>query len=282
MYTIFDRRPGAAEQLGIDYSSVQTPCPPGQIGYGGVCIPDPTYNPSNPSTLPSGTPSATPAATAAACPSGTYSMPVFPGLCVPIPAGSPGASSTPVCPSGQAWAPALNKCMDYPMGVEDEGGWNAATDQGSGASAQTTAQPSTTPGWWSERSTAEKGLIIGGAAIAGFMVVSLLTRQPSYQYAPNLVRGVKRSPSGIPIVKGKRFGRSKPPPRYIREGASKRSDYAYPERFLYRIDDRSHTIHAKGRFEQYKRSYPMAIRREIAGNINKAARRFGLAPDVTP
>ena len=111
---------------------------------------------------------------------------------------------------------------------------------------------------------------------------------------PNLRESVRLSPSGIPMVRGRRWGHARPPKQYRRMGARHPGDYAYPERFMYPLyfhdasgklnvrKSRQHTANAKSRFSQNKHTYPAAIRQMIARNINKAARRLGLEADVRP
>jgi hypothetical protein len=273
-----------AKQFGVDYGLPVHPCPEGQIGYGGTCIPDPFYTPSTPTpTVP--TPTPTTPLPPTGCPEGQYGVP---GACFPLPSTVPGTTpATPTCPGGQSWAPALNKCVPIPGGVDPteptaeqnctaQGGrWNASTGV-----CEQVAQSSVSASWWSDRTTAEKGLMVGGAALAGFMLVSLLTGKDSYR--PNLAPSVKKTSTGIPLVRGRRWGHASPPKRYRKLGATRPSDYAYPARFMYPIHDRQRVVAAKGYFAKHKRSYPKPIRDQIAGNINKAARRFGLAPDVKP
>lgn len=111
---------------------------------------------------------------------------------------------------------------------------------------------------------------------------------------PNLRPDVKRTKSGIPVVRGRAWGHPRVPKRYRRMGATKSSDFAYPERFMYPLyfrdasgklniqKSRRHVANAKTRFSANKTRYPAAIRVIIAENINKAARRVGLAADVRP
>jgi hypothetical protein len=111
---------------------------------------------------------------------------------------------------------------------------------------------------------------------------------------PNLRPAERRSPTGIPVVRGKRWGHAKPPKRYRRMGARNASDYGYPERFMYPLyfrgasgklivsKSRRHVANAKTRFTAHKDRYPAAIRATIASNINRAARRLGLPADVRP
>ena len=110
-------------------------------------------------------------------------------------------------------------------------------------------------------------------------------------YRANLVSGVKLGPTGLPIVGGKSWGRKSAPAKYRRLGATRRSDYAYPDAFKYplvfrtggRVDydtSRKHIAAAKGYFTKHKHRYQMAMRQVIARNINKAAKRFGLRADV--
>jgi hypothetical protein len=111
---------------------------------------------------------------------------------------------------------------------------------------------------------------------------------------PNLRQKVTLSPTGIPMIVGKRWGHPRPPSRYRRMGAVHARDYAYPERFMYPLyfhdasgklnvaKSRKHVANAKTRFSAQKHRYSAAIRSTIASNINKAARRVGLAADVRP
>jgi hypothetical protein len=75
-------------------------------------------------------------------------------------------------------------------------------------------------------------------------------------------------------------------------GARHPSDYAYPQGFMYPVvfrrsdgsvnaaRSRRHVASGKGYFTKHKRHYPVGVRRQIARNLNRAARRFGLRPDV--
>jgi hypothetical protein len=117
---------------------------------------------------------------------------------------------------------------------------------------------------------------------------------PESAIVANLRAKAKRSPTGIPVVRGKRWGHPRPPKRYRQMGATRPGDYAYPERFMYPLffrdasgrlntsKSRRHVANAKTRFSAHKQEYPMAIRHAIARRINKAARRVGLAADVRP
>lgn len=124
-------------------------------------------------------------------------------------------------------------------------------------------------------------------------VVPTVTPPPATA-TPNLLDTSRLSPTGIPLVRGKRLGHGSPPKKYRRMGARHPGDYAYPERFMFPLyfrdasgklivsKSRRHVANAKTRFSTYKHRYPMAIRQQIAGNINKAARRLGLEADVRP
>jgi len=124
-------------------------------------------------------------------------------------------------------------------------------------------------------------------------VVPTVTPPPAAA-TPNLRESVRISPSGIPMVRGRRWGHARPTKQYRRMGARHPGDYAYPERFMYPMyfrdasgklnvsKSRRHTANAKSRFSQNKHTYPAAIRQMIARNINKAARRLGLEADVRP
>jgi hypothetical protein len=235
MYTIFSTRqrraipPGIrpsmpAKQFGVDYGLPTDPCPPGYIGMRPYCVQDPSYTPPTTPTTPTpATPPVVPTPPITGCPEGQYGIPP---ACMPLPSTKPGDTpATPSCPGGQAWAPALNKCVPIPGGVDPteptaeqnctaQGGrWNASTGV-----CEQAAQASVSTSWWSDRTTAEKGLMVGGAALAGFMLVSLLTGKDSYR--PNLAPSVKKTSIGIPPVRGRRWGHASPPKRYRKLGAS--------------------------------------------------------------
>lgn len=174
MYRIF-----SSQQLGVDYGLPTEPCPAGYVGVRPYCVQDPTYTapstptptvppvtPGVPPSLPS-TPGVPPGLPTTGCPEGQYGMPP---ACFPIPSTDPGTKpSTPSCPGGQSWAPALNKCVPIPGGVDDQPSNGGDKTNGDPQAAAVEVS------WWSERSATEKGLMVGGAAVAGFMLVNLLT-----------------------------------------------------------------------------------------------------------
>jgi hypothetical protein len=164
-----------------------------------------------------------------------------------------------------------------------------------GVATQPAEQPK--PSWWSQRTDTEKWLVVGGGVLAAVALLSLL-RGASHPgaYSANLraVPRRRRRARGLVRIAGKPWGGRRSPARYRRLGATRASDYAYPERFKYPLvfrgrggkvnyeRSRRHVCSAKTRFTQFKHRYPMGIRRTIARNINRAARRFGLRPDVRP
>jgi hypothetical protein len=81
--------------------------------------------------------------------------------------------------------------------------------------------------------------------------------------------------------------RCSPPKKYRQKGATARSDYAFPECWMYPIRFRAgrkvrvrltkkHIRVAAGRFGKHSRRYPIAVRRRIAKNIQKAKARYGI------
>lgn len=162
-----------------------------------------------------------------------------------------------------------------------------------GISTQPAEQPK--PSWWSQRTDTEKWMVVGGGVLAAVALLSLL-RGASHRevYSQNLRAPRRRRARGLVRIGGKPWGGRRPPAKYRRQGATRASDYAYPDRFKYplvfrgrggkvnRERSRRHVWAAKGYFTKYKRRYPMGIRRTIARNINRAARRFGLRPNARP
>jgi hypothetical protein len=172
--------------------------------------------------------------------------------------------------------------------------------------------------WWNEQSTGVKAAIgIGGVAIVGLIIYALVggkkkatpnrrrryrrNRAPkkrmtqAQQTALKRIRGkrAKAKTGKISTLKsGKRYGHLKPPKRYYKMGAKRPSDYADPEHYKYPLVFRgpsgkvntkktqAHIRAAQGYFAKHKRKYPMATRRKIARNINKAKRQYGVGGKV--
>ena len=218
------------------------------------------------------------------CPAGTYGC--GPSYCYAAPSWAPGQEQK---------APPVNETQPVqvtcPPGTTLMQGQCVPTVPG----AVTPAEPPK-PSWWSQRTDTEKWMVIGGGVLGAVALLALLRGASHAEvYSENLrARPFRRTPTGLPRVAGKRWGSPRPPARYRRLGAVRASDYAFPERFKYPLvfrgrggkvnyeRSRRHVWNAKTRFTQFKHRYPTAIRRTIASNINRAARRFGLAPDVRP
>ena len=103
-------------------------------------------------------------------------------------------------------------------------------------------------------------LAFGGLALGGLLLGSVFLRKPVATAKAN-----KR-----------RLGHGTPPAKYRRTGATKPSDYAYPEGFMYPIHDAKHVRSAASRFAQHKGKLPPAVRKKVAKRINKAKKRFGI------
>jgi hypothetical protein len=96
----------------------------------------------------------------------------------------------------------------------------------------------------------------------------------------------------ITLKSGKRYGHGKPPKRYYNMGARRQSDYAAPAQYGYPLVFRTasgeikpqvtrrHIVAAKGKFTKFKSRYPMKLRRQIARNINKASKSYGVGGKV--
>jgi hypothetical protein len=164
--------------------------------------------------------------------------------------------------------------------------------------------------WFGERSELEKGaIVIGGVAVAGLLLMSIFGGYApnKKRYKPNLSRGErarvmdakpgsyvkvgkKRYKVGtITTVKGgRKFGHKIPPKKYRQLGATRPDDYAWPKGYMYPVVFRTKTGRIKpsvsrkkiraaaSYYGKNKDQYPLAVRRTIARNINKAKKRFGI------
>lgn len=269
-------------------------CPPGTQDIYGVCVP----------VVPGGeTPPGTPPPSTAGCPAGTED--VF-GICVPIPSG-PGTPGAPGVPPG---VPGIPPGAPYPV---PPGGCPAGTQEVMGycvagavpqvpgqppsvprepGPAEPTPVPPAEPGWWAARTQNEKALIIGGAALLGVGILAALLakkrpRGPAaaYGYNPGGRRpkgGGARSQRRCARVPSVSTCRCSPPAKYARLGATRASDYAFPECFMYpirmtsRVQTVKHIRAAAQRFAMHGHRYPAAVRREIARNIERAKRQYGI------
>jgi len=174
--------------------------------------------------------------------------------------------------------------------------------------------------WWDRQSTGVKvAMGLGGAAIVGLIIYALVgggnkkktyaanrrrrryrsNRAKKYtsaqQKALKRIRGRRaRAKTGkiTTLKSGKRYGHLKPPKRYYKMGAKRPSDYADPEHYKYPLVFRTnpgkvnikrtkaHIRAAQSYFAKHKRKYPMATRRKIARNINKAKKQYGVGGKV--
>jgi hypothetical protein len=111
------------------------------------------------------------------------------------------------------------------------------------------------------------GIGIGAAALL-FIGVKALSGPKSFTPNAPRRRGRKSRRVGASVVA--RLGRTKPPKGYPK----KRSAYAWPEGYLYPINNRPRVRTAAARFGKHKRRYPTAVRAKIAHRIDAAKRRF--------
>jgi hypothetical protein len=216
------------------------PCPPGQSGCAPYCYALPTWGGTSPTDT-------NVPGTGGSCPAGQVGIPP---ACVSV---------TPVTPA-------------------------------TAAATTTTEEPS--PSWWQKLNDTEKWVVVGIGSIGGIALLALLKGAAHKRYAANYRSRPSRGPIALPTVKGKRWGRRSAPKKYRSMGAKYPSDYAFPAGFMYPVvfrhsdgsvnvkRSRRHVASGKGYFTKHKRSYPVGVRRTIAKNLNRAARRFGLRPDV--
>jgi hypothetical protein len=127
----------------------------------------------------------------------------------------------------------------------------------------------------------KNAMIFGAVALGALALGALLLRKPSA--TPNRATGRF---AGLPPVgrtmevgesgKKRRIGHGTPPKKYREMGATKPSDYAWPEGFMYPIHDAKHVRAAASRFGKYKASYPLKMRQTIAKRLNAAKKKFGV------
>lgn len=178
MYTIFGPQPA----LGVDYGAPLKMCPPGEIGFEPACVKDPTYvEPTTPPASPPVDPSM-PTLPSSSCPEGEFGIPP---LCEPLPGGGT-TPETPSCPGGEVWAPGLNKCIPYEGGVEEE-----PVPNGEPEPAEDLPLTFPAPTWWDQLTTAEKGFVVGGSALAGYLIVRLVAAPRAYQ--PNYCKNTNKA-----------------------------------------------------------------------------------------
>jgi hypothetical protein len=157
----------------------------------------------------------------------------------------------------------------------------------------------------------EKALVIGGAGIVTAVLFGLIIRRqlpPKKRATPNRYRPNRKRPAAtrarakkkatrkrrrkvakgkvIMVGKGQKkrpFGRTAPLKKYRKKGWVRRSQYAWPDGYMYPVGDAKHCRNASSRFAQNKSAYPMSVRRTIAKNINKCKKKFGIGgEDVKP
>jgi hypothetical protein len=253
---------------------IPTGCPEGYVFNMSTmsCVPVAAPPPvAPPTTLPS-----------TACPEGSWGIPP---MCVQVPGAQP-ATPTPsvptvlpattACPDGTYtnWPACLLPPSSPPPVVPP----NVACPPGTEGTFPncTSTKPPGPEIRPAVTEKAEAGLSTGAKVAIGIAVVgavgaiALILAPKRAKATPNL------RPSPYPVR------RKSAPKKYRATGATQRRHYALPSGYSYPIHDRKHVIRAKGRFTQHKWRYSMDVRRTIAQNINKAAKRFGLKPDARP
>lgn len=269
-------------------------CPPGQWGVPPLCFGEKTEAP--PSNL---------------CPEGSYGHPPY---CVSIPGATP-AQPPPgatTCPEGTIGLPP--NCYGLPTGLPPG---LPALPPGKPTPPVTTppeiinevppkpgvpAPPRGVAAWWGARSSSEKVALGVAGALVGVGLLSLALpkrrrppaarpNRPKVKARPKTKRRKAKRPARalratgkiITLKSGKRFGHAVAPKRYRRLGATRQSQYAWPQGYKYPVHDAKHCRAASRYFGKHKRAYPLHVRRTIARNINKCKVKFGVGgPKVLP
>jgi hypothetical protein len=128
------------------------------------------------------------------------------------------------------------------------------------------------------------GIAVGGVALLGGLAWLAFGRD---KMRPNRAAPPRRATGEVITLKdGSRFGHTIPPKEYRTQGATRKSDYAWPEGYKYPLvfrrrdgsvdhaKSQRHVRSAASYFARYKDRYPPRVRREIAKNINQAKKRF--------
>jgi hypothetical protein len=145
--------------------------------------------------------------------------------------------------------------------------------------------PGSPTGWWGQQTaTTQAALVVGGAAALGALAWLVFKGKPM---RPNRAAAPRRADGEvITLPGGQRWGHTIPPKEYRAKGATRKSDYAWPDGYKYPLvfrrsdgtvdvgKSRAHVRSAASYFARYKDNYPPRVRREIAKNINKAKKRF--------
>ena len=129
--------------------------------------------------------------------------------------------------------------------------------------------------WFNGQETIMKVAIVAGGigvlATAGYLAMG----RGSYKPNPGRRRKRRRA-KACAALKSVGTCRCGPPKKYRRLGATRRSQYALPECFMYPIMDARHVRTAASRFGKYRRRYPKHVQQTIARRIDTAKRRFGI------
>ncbi len=132
--------------------------------------------------------------------------------------------------------------------------------------------------WWDAQSTTIKVAIgAGAAAIVGGIGYFIYKKSKSASYKTNFRRASKviaSKKAKVAFVKGKRWTRLSAPKRYRKTGATKRSDYAFPEHFRYPLKTKRQVLGATRYFAKYRNRYVHSIGKK---SVLEAERRIGLA-----
>lgn len=138
--------------------------------------------------------------------------------------------------------------------------------------------------WWDARSDIEKGaVVLGGVAVLGGLAYLAFGKS---KMRPNRATPRRATGEVITLKGGQRWGHTIPPKEYRTQGATRKSDYAWPDGYKYPLvfrrsdgtvnvaKSQRHVRSAATYFARYKQKYPPRVRREIASNINRAKKRF--------
>ncbi|MHC4984855.1 MAG: peptidoglycan-binding domain-containing protein [Planctomycetota bacterium] len=257
--------------------------------------------------------------TAEQCPKGTHGMPPY---CVAVPGTTPPAPpGATACPSGQVGTPPNCYAVPGLPGTLPTTPPGVPPKPVPPKPVPPPPPPPPAPaGFWAQRSDTEKLVMVAGAGLGVLLLVGLAAggrKRQTARLTPNRRRRRKRrraranraspkksksrrrkaaksypkgkaivlrkSKTGRTLKKGKRWGRLQPAKKYRRRGMVRKSQYAWPDGYMYPVASKKFCKAAASRFGQNKKRYPMHVRRTIAKNINKCKKRFGIGgPPIKP
>lgn len=93
-------------------------------------------------------------------------------------------------------------------------------------------------------------------------------------FTPN--RSVKRRAKTCQVAPSVPSCRCEPPKKYRKTGATRRSDYAFPECFMYPIHKPQYVRTAASRFGKFSDNIPTLFRGKVKKRIRQAEKKFGI------